>query len=320
MKDNFLDRMNAKRQERGIKGRQDLELHDAKVIEAGRAARILATYSPTYGPPSVWDVQNWLQSRLGDFATDISARPDTVAVYPEKNFMTFVVEQKTARQPLTATTGMIKAGVDQYLDADNLLWEVVRAQEGPSYIVRRDGATIERMLEVRRQALRGGASGRKHVTLAAVDSIPSAGGGFASVDIGDIVDFYNAGQINRGRVDSVTAAGVNIKMLNGNDSFLVDPQAITTVVEQSAASIKQQDDVMRRYFSMVYPGNPKMTEAISPTSALPVDDRRPGPAQDAEANPITSVDASTKGGASHPTRRVLGKLPGARQPTVSVKR
>ncbi len=305
MKDTFLQRMNSRLTERGIKGRQDLELHDVKLLEDGRAARVLATYSGLYGPPSVWDVQNWLTSRMGDFSLQVQARTETIAAYPERNFVTFVVEQKTLRQPLSAATQMVKAGIDQYLDKDNMLWEVVKAEQGPGYIVRKEGVTVEKMLEVRRQALRGGVSGRKHITLAAVDTIPSAGGGFATADVGDIVDFYHSNNIHRGKIQSAGSAGVKVKKLNSSDTFTIDPGQITTIVEKSAGAQKEQDDAMRRYFSLNWPGNPEMVEIISPTSNLPVKDDRPPPGGD-PIQPI-SVDAAVKGSARPFASADLGK-------------
>lgn len=288
----FLKRMNDRLSARGMSGRQDLEMHDAKSVEQGRAVRVLATYSPVYGPPSIHDVQHWLRQRMGEFADKVQARTETVSAFPEKNFVTFIVESKVLRQPMTATTGMVKAGVDQFIDGEQNLWEVVKAEQGPSYIVKRDGTPVEKMLEFRRQALRGGASSRKHVTLAAVDSIPSAGGGFASADVGDTVDFYANGNIQRGKVTSVTANGV--KVSTAGDSFTIDPAAITSVVEKGPGAHKEQDDLMRRYFSLVYPGNPKMTEIISPSSSKPIKDPRPLDVEPLEKTLSGSFSASVK--------------------------
>jgi hypothetical protein len=299
MKENFLARLGT-----AIKGnasgRMDLEMHDLKSVEAGRAVRVLATYAPLMGPPSIHDVQNWLSAKLGEFGTKVQARADTVSAFPEQNFLTFIVEHKAVRQPLLATSTMIKAGVDQFLDEDNTLWEVVKAEQGPSYLVRKDGIPVEKMLELRKPALRGGMSARKTVTLAAMDSIPSAGGGYASVDLGDLVDFYHDGLIARGRIATVNATGVHIKTSNG--TYTVVAEAITNVVEKGPTAAKQQDDAMRRFYSHQYPGNPEMTKIISPTSSLPIKD-----AQDFNIEPLVR-SASTKIGASlHPTERVLGK-------------
>lgn len=291
MSDNFLGRMRNKLSASGSKCRSDLELHDAKVLETGNAVRVLATYSELYGPPSVHDVQAWLSERMGSFSSRVNARLDTVQAYPEKNFVTFVVETKKLRQPVSATATMVKAGVDQFLDNDNQLWEVVKAEEGPNYIVRKEGTSIEEMLKVRHDALRGGASARKQVTLAAVDAIPAAGGGFAAVDLNDVVDFYHAGMIHRGKVRSASRAGIQVATLAGNQVYVIDPAAITSVVEKSPAAQREQDDAMRRYFSLVYPGNPEMTEIISPTSNLPVEDKRPQ--QDDE--PLKPLSASARG-------------------------
>lgn len=301
----FVKRMNERLTARGVSGRRDLEMHDAKSVEQGRAVRILATYSPVYGPPSVHDVQHWLRQRMGEFSDKVSARAETLSAFPEKNFITFIVESKILRQPLTAASGMIKAGVDQYIDTDQNLWEVVKADQGQSYIVKRESTPVEKMLDFRRQALRGGASGRKHVTLAAVDSIPSAGGGFASADVGDTVDFYANGNIQRGKVTSVTANGV--KVSTAGDTFTIDPAAITSVVEKGPGAHKEQDDIMRRYFSLVYPGNPAMTEIISPSSSKPIKDPRPLDVEPIERAMSASFSASVKPAkqesAPHPTVR-----------------
>ena len=314
MKD-FVQRVNAKLQARGVTGRQDLEMHDARVIEAGAAAKVLATYSALYGPPSVWDVQGWLKARMGAFGEQVQARADTVACYPEGSFITFVVEQVRARQPLQASANMVRAGIDQFLDQENRLWEVVKAEQGPSYIVRRETMPIEHMLEVRRQTLRGGASARRHVTLAAVDSIPSAGGGFATVNLGDLVGFYHARVVHQGTVKSAGASGVRIS--TGTDTYTVDPSAILNVIEKSASSKKEQDDVMRRYWSLVYPGNPSMTETLSPLSTKSTKDPRPPPG----GEPLQPIEvAASAGGATHPTRRAPGQLPGVRVVSSITKR
>lgn len=293
----FLKRMNDRLSARGLSGRQDLEMHDVKSVEQGRAVRVLATYSPVYGPPSIYDVQNWLRQRMGEFSDKVQARQDTIAAYPEKNFVTFIVESKVLRQPLSASADMVPAGVDQFIDGDQNLWEVVKAEHGPSYIMKREGTPVEKMLEFRRQALRGGASSRKHVTLAAYDTMPAAGGGFASADVGDTVDFYANGNINRGKVTSVTANGV--KVSTSSDSFTIDPAAITSIVEKGAAGQKEQDDVMRRYFSLVYPGNPHMTEIISPSSSKPIKDPRP-----LQVEPIEKAMSASVSGAFSATVRV----------------
>lgn len=275
MNDNFRARMQQKLSASGDKCRSDLELHDAQSIETGSAVRVLATYSELYGPPSVHDIQSWVTDRMGAFGSQVNARVDTVQAYPEQNFITFVIEQRRLRQPLSATATMVSAGVDQFLDTDNALWEVVKADEGPSYITRKESTSIEEMLETRHSALRGGASARKTVTLAAMDSIPSAGGGYASMDLGDVVDFYHNGQIQRGKVQSAGSAGIKVSSLTSGDTYTVDPAAITNIVEKSAGAAKTQDDIMRRYYSTQYPGNPEMTEIISPLSTLPVKDDRP---------------------------------------------
>jgi hypothetical protein len=301
MKDNFRERMQSKLKASGHSGRTDLELHDVKVIESGTAATVLATYSDLRGgPPSVWDIQSWLTDRMGAFASHVQARLDTVRAYPESSFITFVVEQKRLRQPMSAAKGMTKAGIDQFLDEGGQLWEVVQADEGPNYILRKEGTSIEEMLDVRKASLRGSTFGRKTVTLAAVDSIPSAGGGFAAVDIGDTVDFYHNGAIHRGKVGSAGAAGVKVTTVAGGGTYTIDPAAITSVVEKSAGSVKEDDDITRRYFSNVYPGNPEMTAIISPTSTAPITDNRPPPGEE----PLKGIETV----ASARTGRVSGSV------------
>lgn len=299
MKNNFRERMQSKLKASGHTGRTDLEAHDVKVIESGTAATVLATYSDLRGGvPSIWDVQAFVRERMGAFGEHVQARVDTIRAYPESSFITFVVEQKRLRQPFSATEGMTKAGVDQYLDEGGQLWEVVKAEDGPNYILRKEGTSIEEMLEVRKAALRGTAfGGRRNVTLAAVDSIPSAGGGYSSVSIGDTVDFYHNGAIHRGKVSTAGAAGVKIAKTGGG-TYTVDPAAITSIVEKSAASVKEEDDITRRYFSKVYPGNPEMTEIISPTSTKPIKDNRPPPGGEPlkGIETVASVSAGTRSG------------------------
>lgn len=260
--DNFLKRMNSKLEARGLSGRQDLEMHDTKAVDKD-AVRVLATYSSVYGPPNSFDVQNWLRQRLGEFADKVSARMDTLAVYPDQSFVTFILESKKVRQPMSASSTMLKAGVDQFLDGDQNLWEVVKAEQGPSYIVKHESMPVDKMLEVRKSALRGGTSGRKHVTLASTGGSPVSAGGYATTDVGDTVDFYAAGNIQRGTVKSVGTAGVKIS--TGSDTFTVDIQSITCIVEKGAGAAKEQDERVASYYSLIYPGNPKMVDIISPS-------------------------------------------------------
>ena len=310
MNDTFNERVAARLKERGIGSRQDLEMHDARVLESGRAVRVLAVYSPVFGPPTAHDVQKWVESRMQEYGGQVSARADTIALYPERNFLTFILETKTVRAPISASTGMIKAGVDQYLDNANTLWEVVKAEKGPSFLVRKDGVSIERMLEIRKQALRGNTSSRKNVMLANLDSMPAVGGGYATAEVGDVVDFYSGSTIYRGKIVSVGKTGVKIKPLSGGkDAYTVDPQAIMAIIDKSEASSKQLDDTIRRYYSNIYPGNPKMVEEISPLSSRPVSFPRGKitPLSGSAAPPTPSVETAIR-----PTERVLGKLPGAR--------
>jgi hypothetical protein len=277
MSDSFTDKLRAKAQERGYgTQRMDFELHDMKVVEAGKAARLLATYSDMFGPPSVLDVQNWLKAKMGDLAPCVMARKDTITVYPTKSYVTFIVEHVPQRQPVSAKANMLQAGMDQFIDGEGNLWEIKSTDAGQSFLVRNDGVTVEKMLDLRKSALKGMTSmTRKAVRLASVDTLPVVSGGFADAEVGDIVDFYHNSLIHRGKLLSVTANGVKISSLTTKDTYTVAPEAIINVVEKSPAATKEQDDVMRKYFSLVYPANPEMVEKISPSSNKPIKDSRP---------------------------------------------
>lgn len=291
-----------------VTGRMDFELHDLKAVDKS-AVRVLATYASVLGTPTPFDVQNWLTTKLGDFSNKVQARMDTVAIYPERNFVTFIVEPKVARLPLSASLKMFKAGIDQFVDTSDLLWEVVKPDSGSAYLVRKEAASVEQMLEVRKQALRGTHTHRSNVTLAAVDSIPGVGGGFASVSLGDLVDFYHDGLIKRGRISSLNATGFSISTSSGSFGG-IDPHAVIAVVERSAAADKEQDDVIRRYYSMLYPANPEMVELISPSSSVKVEDKRP-----LQVTPMSQM----LGASARPTQRVSGKRPLTRMGVVSAK-
>lgn len=293
----FGDRYRAKLAASGV-GRDDLSLQDAKTIEDGRAVRILATYSDQFGPPSRYDIQHWISRRMGDFASLVSARVETFAVYPERAFLTFVLETKQQRLPLSAAYQMVKASVDQYLDAESHVWSVVKTDGGTSFLVKNSEEPIEAMMAARKAALRAGSNNRKAVLLASIEELPVISGGYAAVGLDDLVDFYHGGMEHRGRVKSATATGVKIDV--AGDVFTVDPQAIIHVVEKSAASEQEDANINRRYWSLVYPGNPKMVEVISPEATVPV----PKDCRPLKVEPIQAVTGSAKVGAARPTRRV----------------
>jgi hypothetical protein len=310
MENSFMSKYKAALSASNTAGRMDFELHDIRAVDSGRAVRVLATYAPALGAPNAFDIQHWFSTKLGDYASKIQARAETIAVYPDGHFVTMIVESKSTRQAFSASAKMVKAGVNQYIDDSSTVWEVVKGEKGPQFLVKKENATIEQMLAVRSAALRGGAStgNRRQVTLAAVDALPQPGGGFATAGIGDLVEFYHDGLIHRGRIASANSTGLSVK--TSRDTYTIDPHAVTQVIERSPAQEKEDDTITRRYFSLVYPGNPEMTKIISPLATGPVTDPRP-----LQVEPI-----SAKVGASFRfTVRAPAAVPQARATNTSAK-
>ena len=293
MSNNFHDRVQAKRADSPV-GRTDLVVHHTHVIDDGNAMRILATYTPMLGAPNLAEVDNWFSHRMGPLADKVSARLSTLAVYPDRSFLTFLVEAKRTTQPLSAAAHMVKAGPDTYLDQSNALWETMEATTG-KFLIRKEATTVEQAIGARKNQLRGGWTGhgggqtpRKTILLAEVETLPSPlPGGAAAVQVSDVVDFFSNNEIVRGVVKSFTAVGVKIQLLSSSEVRTVDPQAITCVVEKGAASVVAGDDRTRSYFRYLYPGNPEMTKIISPNSSMSVDDKR--------ALEVTPISGSYKG-------------------------
>ena len=311
-KQSFTDRVRTKLQATGRTARSDIELNDAKIVESTSAVRVLATYSPIYGAPNIHEIKAWVSEGLGHFSGSVDAHSDTVQVYPESNLFTIILEQRKLRQPMSATANMVNAGVDQYLDSADNLWEVVKAADGSNYIVRRETTPIEDMLRARQGELSASASPRSRVRLSSMTSIPSVSGSFATASNGDVVDFYHNGQIMRGVLKSVGESGAKISTLSSGEVYTVDSAAITSIVERGAADIKEQDDVMRRYFSRVYPGNPEMTEIISPTSTESLKDTRDQPTPDGTPllpiSVVANVSARVSGSVKN-TAKAKAKVP-----------
>ena len=308
----FNHRMSAKIAESGKQHRTDLSLHDTRVIDNGRAMRILAVYVPLKGVPSVPEVTQWLSASLGDVAGEVHARMGTLAVYPDQSFFTVILERAQHRQSVSALPTMVKASPDTYAAPDDTLWQLVQRENGPPFLLRRESASIEDMVNLRKDALRGGWNGRgggvrqrKNITLASVGGLPSAVGGNASVGIDDVVDFLANGEEMRGTVKSMTADGVKIKPLGGGTAFTVDPQAIISVVEQSARTLRERDDITRDYWKNVYAGNPEMAKIISPNS-----NRSTEPQIPVELEKIELGASAEK--PENPTERAPGKHLGVR--------
>jgi hypothetical protein len=289
---NFQSRVQQKRADSPA-GRTDLVVHNTHLIESENAMRVLATYTPMLGAPNIAEVQNWFCERMGPLADAVSARLDTLAVYPDNSFITFLVEPKHTRQPLSAAATMTKAGPDTFLDASNTCWEQVEAN-GKKFLLRKEAMTVEQAVTARKNQLRGGWVGhggvnttRKTILLAEVETLPSPlPGGSARVGVGDVVDFFSNTDIVRGVIKSFGATGVRIQLLSSSEVRTVDPQAITCVVEKGAATVASDDDRTRSYFRYLYPGNPEMVKKISPNSSLSVEDNRP--------LEVTPISASAK--------------------------
>ena len=280
MSNSFQNRVSAKRADSPA-GRTDLVVHHTHVIDGGNALKVLATYTPVLGAPNIAEIQNWFHLRMGPLADKVTARLDTLAVYPDRAFITFLVDSARAQQPLTASANMVKAGPDTYLDASNVLWSIADDSKG-KYLVRKESVSVEQALAARKNQLRGswvghgGTTNRKTILLAEVQTLPSPlPGGMAGVGVSDVVDFFSGNDIVRGVVKSITANGVKISLLTSSEVRTVDPQAITCVVEKGAATIKEGDDRTRSYFRNLWPGNPEMVEKISPTSSLSLKSERP---------------------------------------------
>lgn len=282
MSNSFQNRVSAKRADSPA-GRTDLVVHHTHVIDGGNALKVLATYTPVLGAPNVAEIQNWFHLRMGPLADKVSARLDTLAVYPDRAFVTFLVDSRREQQPLSASAEMVKAGPDTFLDNSNVLWSVAaNSKTGNKYLIRKETVTVEQALAARKNQLRGawvghgGTTNRKTILLAEVQTLPSPlPGGMAGVGVSDVVDFFSGNDIVRGVVKSLTANGVKIQLLTSSEVRTVDPQAITCVVEKGAATIKEGDDRTRSYFRNVWPGNPEMVEKISPTSSMSLKSERP---------------------------------------------
>jgi hypothetical protein len=268
MTDHMFDRVQARLKERGLTSRYDLALTDVRMLDK-LSASFLMTFDTAKGPPSNNEIAKWMDEKFPttDNRQRVSARLDTVRLYPSHSAVTFIAERVAERRPVSAANNMLRAAIpNQYVDPQeqNTIWEVVQAADGLSFLVRKDGTSIDELVRMRQDALKGVACGRRSVVFAAIDSIPSAGGGFARTEIGDVVDFYDRGLIHRGRVTSVGASEVLINV--DGSKFRVDPTAITTIREKAPKSESKEDDALRRYYANVYPGNPEMTKTVTPLS------------------------------------------------------
>ncbi len=282
----FKDRMEAKLKARGNVSRSDIELHTASIVDNGQAVRLIATFAPVFGTPNVHDVREWVRSGMGIYANSVDLHSETLRmnVEGEAPFFTAILQQRRDRAPIASAERMVKAGIDQYIDTAQQLWEVCKASDGSEYLVRHEGTSMEEMLAARHAHLSGGDVRTSRDKLSAS---MGALGGTASSSAGDTVDFYHDGAILRGEIISKTASGVKVRATAGGETFTIDPGALIAVVERGAQDLKAQDDVVRKFWGQVYPGNPEMTEEISPLSNLPI--RGPTEAGGEKIEPISVV-------------------------------
>lgn len=279
-------------------GRTDLVVHHTHVVDNGNAMRVLATYTPMLGSPNLAEIENWFATRMGPLSGKVQANLRTLAVYPDRSFLTFLVEARRERQGIEASASMIKAGPDTFLDqSSNTLWETQTKQDGSKFLLRKESASVEELVSARKNQLRGGWAGsgvggggpRKSILLADVQTLPFLPGGNAAVQVSDVVDFLSNNEQVRGTVKSFNADGVKIALLNGGEVRTCDPHAIITIVEKGAQSVKANDERTRSYFRLQYPGNPEMTKIISPNASGPLTDPRA-----LEVQPISASTTKTQ--------------------------
>lgn len=305
------ERLRQKKIEAGINTRGDLSMSDYVPLD-DVSARVLITHSHVAPMPTNQEIVDWFEKKMGNA---VRANLETVTEYPKHNAVSVVVSRRVERLPIAAANNMIRAGIDTYQDDDNAIWKVTRNEHGP-YLIRDGGEPVERMLEIRKANLQGQRNGRNPLRFASVmDSIPSAGGGYARVGKGDLVDFFDRGLIHRGRVTSSTNSGVNIRVEGGSldgKTLQVDPAAILTVREKALVEEQREDDLMRDYYKLLYPGNPEMTRTISPLSRKPVNDPRPLKVQNIKT--VMGSAASPEGVVkkNSASRRVVRRVKGTR--------
>jgi hypothetical protein len=265
--------VHAKMAERGISYRTDFSLADVRPVEGGRSVRVLAEYGKAYGVPTPAEAREWVRHSMGEYAEQVSARVDTLTVYPEGSFFTMFLERKSQRLPLSAAAKMVPLSPGNFGDEiEGTHWEVVRSATGGDYLLRKESMSTSDMLEARRGRITTPSTyGRKKVCFADVQELPYAPGGFATCGIGDKVYVMINNVITLCTVSSINSNGVKVKPEGSGSAELIDPMQVLSVVEKSTQSLAESDNMKRDFFSRVYTADPHMVELITPNATKKVD-------------------------------------------------
>lgn len=269
MAESFKDQMRAKMAATGAPNRRtDIHVHDIRGVDEGRAVRVLAVYSDIIGAPSIPVLSAWFSEAMQN--PDVSIRADTVQVVPEARIVTFVVEQRPERKPLSASADMTAAGIDQFLDQGGNIWEVRRNEFSEPYLLRHQPTPVEQIVSARRAVLTRAIGRNKTVMLASMSTVPVLGGGQSSLDRGDTVTFYHDGRIHTGVFQDLDRGQAVLKPVGSSRNVSVDPLAILSIVSRGVAHQQEAADLQRSYFQNVWPGNPDMVKQFTPASRKPV--------------------------------------------------
>lgn len=220
--------------------RQDLNFVDHQIVDkkAG-TARLLVSFSPLRGEPTSEVVEQFVWAT---FDGKLLPRMNTARIYDKQHVVEVLVERmrETASFDEVKKRKMAAVVPGKSYSEKGQIWEVRAAEDGTKYLVRKVADDLDEILAERKRYTNRAASTARFATLKT--------GGYATVQVGDTVEFYTGTKLLQGKVNSIGKDN-KVSITAGGTTFEIQRQAISRVVQHSEAYLNERKRMQKDFYT-----------------------------------------------------------------------
>lgn len=220
--------------------RQDLNFTDYKVVDkrAG-TARLLINFSNLRGDPTSEDVERFVWATFGQ---KLMPKMNTARIYDKQHAVEVLVERTRETAPLDEVKKRKMAAVvpGKSYSEKGQIWEVRTAEDGTKFLVRKIEDDLEEILAERSKWVNRAAGVARFATLKT--------GGYATVQVGDVVEFYSGTKLLQGKVNSIGKDN-KVSITAGGTTFQIQKEAISRVVQHSEAYLNERKRMQKDFYT-----------------------------------------------------------------------
>lgn len=231
----FDQKMNAHVGHRG-----DMYLADFCQIDPN-SGHLLIGYQPHLGPITSSAVTSFIARA---FNGQLVPMMETAVNHKAEGAVKVIVSRTVPMRKYTDRRSMLAISATHFLDQDlGDQWEVKSHSDGTKYLARISSDNIVDIVAERRRRM--GA----HMISAAVTFGNTLSAGVPNINVGDVVRFYDSGQMLDGKVESV---GAEVVIASDTGRYTVAPEAVAEIIQVSPQTTKDIQSYLGEYFADAY--------------------------------------------------------------------